>query len=323
MINVNSQYSCFLACLAFHVLKRKPHGNQEVAESDFITSLNFIGTGIYPPYQKHIGIYQIKKLLIANKKLLGDIQINIFGLFSTENQEIYAYETGIGKRESDNILNLLSIPVQKNEVLKKKKKVKTQQHLVVISDLNAFMTQKTGKNYNQTKRKLCLKCLNFFKNDFTLKKHKLSCSNPRGQVEVMPKEGEQIEFNSWHKKFPSNVVGFLDFETVQIDDPENPEIKTLKAYQYSLVFVDKLNNLLFEKREFSEEGKAGDMCLDTLLEIENQLFSHARRTKEMKMTESDRIKAKKAKICHICEEEFEEGEEKFRDHCHYSSKFLG
>ena len=119
---MNSQYSCFLACLAFHVLERKPHGNQEVAESDFITSLNFIGTGIYPPYQKPIGIHQIKKLLKANKKLLGEIQINIFGLFSTENQEIYAYETGIGKRESDNILNLLSIPVQKNEVLKKRKK---------------------------------------------------------------------------------------------------------------------------------------------------------------------------------------------------------
>ena len=46
LIDVNSQYSCFLACLAFHVLKRKPHGNQEVAESDFINSLNFIGTGI-------------------------------------------------------------------------------------------------------------------------------------------------------------------------------------------------------------------------------------------------------------------------------------
>ena len=44
-----------------------------------------------------------------------------------------------------------------------------------------------------------------------------------------------------------------------------PEIKTLLAYQYSLVFVDKFNNLLFEKRGFSKEGKAGEMCLDTLL----------------------------------------------------------
>ena len=323
LINVDSQYNCFLACLAFHVMQRKPHGDTEVTESDFINQLDFTDTGIYPPYQKPVGINQIKKLLKANKKLVGDLQVNIFGLYSIENQEIYAYETGLGKRQSDNILNLLSIPVHKNDVLKKKKKVETQQHLVVISNLNAFMSQKTGKNYNQTKRKLCLKCLNFFKNDFTLKKHKLSCSNPRGQVETMPEQGEIIEFNSWHKKFPSEVVGFLDFETVQVDDPENPEIKTLKAYQYSLVFVDKLNNLLFEKREFSEQGKAGDMCLDTLLGIENQLLSHARRTKEMKMTQSDWIKSKNAKTCHICEHDFQKGEEKVRDHCHYSSKFLG
>ena len=339
LTNVDSQYSCFLACLGLHFL-RKEHPDEnfqnkpiidamEVASEnhpsfdDFVNSLDFTDTGIHPPYQRPIGINQIKRLLKVNKKLLGDLQLNIFGLYSIENQEIYAYETGIGKRETDNVLNLLSIPVQKNEVLKRKKKVKTQQHLVVINDLNAFMSQKTGKNYNQTKRKLCLKCFNFFKNGSTLKKHKLFCNNPRGQVESMPEEGEQIEFSSWHKKFQSDVVGFLDFETVQVDDAENPEIKTLKAYQYTLVFVDKLNNLLFEKREFSDEGKAGDMLLDTLLEIESQLFSHARRSKEMKMTQSDRIKSKKAKTCHICEQDFLEGEEKIRDHCHYTSKFLG
>ena len=186
------------------------------------------------------------------------------------------------------------------------------------------MAQKTGeKGCNRTRRKLCLQCFNFFKNDFTLKKHKLSCNNPRGQAETMPEEGDEIEFNGWNKKFQSDVVGFLDFETVQVDDPENPEIKILKAYQYSLVFVDKLNNLLFKKRGFSKEGKAGEMCLDTLLKIENQLFSHARRTKEMKMSKRDATKAKRAKTCHICEKGFLEDEKKVQDHCHYTSKFLG
>ena len=322
LTNVDSKLSCFLACLIFHEMRRNPIGNMEMVESDFTNRLDFTGTGIYAPYQKPIGINQIKRLFKVNKKLLGDLQVNIFGLFSIEKQEIYAYETGIGKRETDNVLNLLSIPVHKNCMLKEKKKVKTQQHLVVINDLNAFLTQKTGKrSYNR--RKLCLKCLNYFKNDFNLKKHKLSCNNPRGQVETMPEEGEKIKFNSWHKKSPSDVVGFLDFETVQINDEENPEVKTLKAYQYSLVFVDKHDNLLFEKREFSEEGKAGDMCLETLLKIEKQLFSHARRSKEMKMTKSDWIESKKAKTCHICEQDFQEGEEKVRDHDHYSSKFLG
>ena len=322
LTNVDSKLSCFLACLIFHEMRRNPIGNMEMVESDFTNRLDFTGTGIYAPYQKPIGINQIKRLFKVNKKLLGDLQVNIFGLYSIEKQEIYAYETGIGKRETDNVLNLLSIPVHKNYMLKEKKKVKTQQHLVVINDLNAFLTQKTGKrSYNR--RKLCLKCLNYFKNDFNLKKHKLSCNNPRGQVETMPEEGEKIKFNSWHKKSPSDVVGFLDFETVQINDEENPEVKTLKAYQYSLVFVDKHDNLLFEKREFSEEGKAGDMCLETLLKIEKQLFSHARRSEEMKMTQSDWIESKKAKKCHICEQDFQEGEEKVRDHDHYSSKFLG
>ena len=333
LFNVDSDYNCFLSCLGHHVGKltfTEPDAMEVEVDSenhfrfdDFLNSLDFTGTGINPPYQEPIGINQIKRLLKANKKLLGDLQVNIFGLYSIEKQEIYAYETGIGKRETDNVLNLLSIPVHKNYLLKEKKKVKTQQHLVVINDLNAFMTQKTGKGSNRTRRKLCLKCFNYFKNDFNLKKHKLSCNNPRGQVETMPEEGEKIKFNSWHKKSPSEVVGFLDFETVQVNDEENPEVKTLKAYQYSLVFVDKFDNLLFEKREFSEEGKAGDMCLETLLQIEQRLFSHARRSKEMKMTKSDWIESRKAKTCHICEQDFYEGEEKVRDHCHYSSKFLG
>jgi hypothetical protein len=330
LINVqNSKYNCFLTCLAFHCLKNQKIYSSDASENegyydDFINSLNFTNTGIYPPYQKPVGINQMKKLLKANKKLLENLQINIFGLLSTKNQEIYACETGMGKRESDNILNLLSIPLQNIEGLEKGEKVKTQQHLVVISDLDTFMAQKTGrKGGNRTRRKLCLKCFNFFKNDFNLKKHKLSCNNPQGQAETMPEKGEQIEFDGWNKKFQSNVTGFLDFETVQIDDPKNPEIKTLKAYQYSLLFVDKFNDILFEKREFSKEGKAGEMCLDTLLEIEDQLFSHARRTKKMRMSESDMIKAKRAKTCHICEKEFQEDEKKVRDHCHYSSKFLG
>ena len=340
LTNVDSNYNCFLACLGTHLGRKDTQNGKdpfttpiidgmEVASenylyfNDFVKSLDYTGTGIYPPYQKPIGIDQMKRLLKVNKKLLGDLQLNIFGVYSIEKQEIYAYETGIGKRETDNVLNLLSIPVYKNYVLNEKKKVKTEQHLVIINDLNAFMTQKTGKGSNRTRRKLCLKCLNYFKNDFNLKKHKLFCNNPRGQVETMPEEGEKIKFNSWHKKSPSDVVGFLDFETVQINDEENPEVKTLRAYQYSLVFVDKFDNLIFEKREFSEEGKAGDLCLETLLKIEKQLLTHARRSKEMKMTTSDWIESKKAKTCHICEQDFQEGEEKVRDHDHYSSKFLG
>ena len=119
------------------------------------------------------------------------------------------------------------------------------------------------------------------------------------------------------------LFSYFDFETVQIDDSKTTDVKTLKAYQYSLIFVDKFNKLLFEERKFCPQGRAGEKCLDTLLNIENKPFSHARRIKTMKMSKKDREVAKIAKKCHICEENFEENERRFRDHCHYSSRFLG
>ena len=44
----------------------------------------------------------------------------------------------------------------------------------------------------------------------------------------MPDAGDEIEFKNWNNKFQSDVTGFLDFETVQVDDPENLELKILK-----------------------------------------------------------------------------------------------
>ena len=189
LVNVqNSKYNCFLTCLAFHWLQNKYPNNpmndaseKEMFYDSFVSSLDFTNTGIYKPYKKPVGIKQMKKLLKLNKELLGNLQVNIFGLLSMDTQKIYAYEIGMGKRESENVLNLLSIPLENVNATKECGKAKTQQHLVVIKDLNTFMYQKTGaKGKNRTRRRLCMKCLTFFKDDNFLRRHKLACNNPRG-----------------------------------------------------------------------------------------------------------------------------------------------
>ena len=185
----NSKYNCFLTCLAFHWFQRKyPGVSMEDASKNesnydyFMNFLDFTNSGIYPPYKKSVGIMQMKNLLKSNRKLLENLQINIFGLISMDTQKIYAFETGMGKKESENILNLLAIPLQNTNDLEEENKAKTQQHLVIINDINMFMMQKTGiqgKN-NYTRRKLCMKCFNFFKDDAHLKRHAISCKNPKG-----------------------------------------------------------------------------------------------------------------------------------------------
>ena len=109
----------------------------------------------------------------------------------------------------------------------------------------------------------------------------------------------------------------MDFETLQIEDSENPESKKLLAYQYALVFVDKDNKILIEKRELAPNLNAGELCLDYLLEIEDQLFNHARRSKEMVLTTEDRKVIRKSTHCHICEVEFQAEDKRAYDHCHY------
>lgn len=105
---INSSYNCFLNCLAFHYLKKekskiKTQNLKDVSKhhelyKDFIERLDFANTGIFPPYNKPIGIKKMKKLLKQNKKILGNLQINIFGLLDAE---IYSYEIGIGNKKSE------------------------------------------------------------------------------------------------------------------------------------------------------------------------------------------------------------------------------
>ena len=90
----------------------------------------------------------------------------------------------------------------------------------------------------------------FFSNKELLKKHQQLCNNPRGQAEFYPEPGQKVTFTHWNRKFENEVCGFLDFETVQVDNPENPDIKNLRAYQYGLIFVDKENQIIFEERKF-------------------------------------------------------------------------
>ena len=81
-----------------------------------------------------------------------------------------------------------------------KKNKRTQQHLVYIKNLDQFMRKRTGvKHMNSQKRELCLKCLNFFKNEELLKRHKLTCYNPRGQAEFYPEPGQQVQFKNWNR----------------------------------------------------------------------------------------------------------------------------
>ena len=103
LINIrNSDYNCFLNCLAYHYLRKEnPHlkktlkdvSQNNVLYKKFIEGLDYTETGIFRPYNKPVGIKKMKKLLKQNKKILGNVQINIFGILDSK---VYSFEIGIG-----------------------------------------------------------------------------------------------------------------------------------------------------------------------------------------------------------------------------------
>ena len=111
LVNIkNSDYNCFLNCLAFHYLKKEYPGIKKTLSDvsqhrtlyhKFIEGLNFKETSIFKPYNKSIGIKKMKMLLKQNKKMLGNVQVNIFGLLDSK---IYSFEIGMGSKKSE--LNL-------------------------------------------------------------------------------------------------------------------------------------------------------------------------------------------------------------------------
>ena len=134
---------------------------------------------------------------------------------------------------ADNVLNLLAIPLQRMDGAESD----TQEHLVVIENINKFLEQRLGdKNSNRSQRKLCIKCLNFFKTLESLDQYEFVCQNRHGQIKIPLEKSESISFTKWNNKFEDSVVGFLDLETIQIQDRDNPEIKRMKAYSYFLIF---------------------------------------------------------------------------------------
>ena len=82
----------------------------------------------------------------------------------------------------------------------------------------------------------------------------------------------------------------------------------------SFFLVNKNLEIVHEERKWSNEGLAGDLALESLLNIEEKLFDYAKRKKPMVISQKDRSIIRNADRCHICEVQFQKNEKRCRDH---------
>ena len=83
-----------------------------------------------------------------------------------------------------------------------------QSHYVYIKDFNTFMFHKTK---NKNKKWFCKSCLQCFRSENVLMKHKEDCLSINGQQSVNLEEGI-IKFENYFKQLPVPFKIYADFE---------------------------------------------------------------------------------------------------------------
>jgi len=211
-------------------------------------------------------------------------------------------------------------------------------HYCWVKDMSKLVASQINKH--KSKRHFCLRCLNSFQSEKSLKKHVEYCSENEAVKIVMPQIYEDgslphIQFENFNRKMRVPFVVYADFEcfTENIETSSSDEAKSFtKKYQkhkpsgflYLIkcfddnIYPPMLRNYTADSPDEDVSRKFMDFLERDIEEIYNNFH---RFPMKVQMTQSDEIDFKNASNCHICDGEL--GEDKVLDHCHITGKYRG
>ena len=314
IINVKNENDneCFKWAVTSAVFPAKEHG-ERLSKQMKKDSEKFDWAGIEFP----VSLKQID-----NFENLNNYAINVFGY------EKVVYPLRISKKNQQ-VINLLLIANEETN------------HFCWIKNMSRLIYGDVSKHHG--KRYFCYRCLNSFRSEKSLEKHKEYCQNNEAVKIEMPMikddEGkflgpEYIYFKNHYKKQRVPFVVYADFEcfTEKIDTCQPEEGKSFtnqyqkhspSGFSYLIkAFDDELLSpkLVHYTAKFPDED-IPQLFIESLEKDIKEIYNRFKKPKKMVMTREDRMTYKKATHCHICEEEIKDI--KVRDHCHLTGKFRG
>ena len=318
VINVKNENDneCFKWAVTSAVFPAKEHG-ERLSKQMREDSEKFDWSGIEFP----VSLKQIDKFEKQN-----NYAINVFGY------ERVVYPLRISKKK-DQVINLLLIANEETN------------HFCWIKNMSRLLS--SGINNHQHKRYFCYRCLNSFKSEKSLDKHKEYCHNNEAvKIEMPIREDDEgntfpvyIKFNHFHKKMRVPFVVYADFGcfTEKIDTCQPEEGKSFtnqyqkhspSGFSYLIKCFDD-DILAPHLRHYTAESPDDNiprLFIESLESDIKEIYNKFKKPKKMVMTREDRMTYKKATHCHICEEEIDKDKDKdkkVRDHCHLTGKFRG
>ena len=208
-----------------------------------------------------------------------------------------------------------------------------ENHIILLQkNFHRLMrSQITGTNNG--KLFICKRCFCHFTKEELLDKHIEYCLNNKIAVAKMPKENTFLHFKNYDRQLPVPFVVYADFEcfTKPLSSC-SPNPKDSYNYNYQLhepsgfcfyvkeIVDKKIKPIIYTKT--SEDENIAKIFVEKIKEVTKGIYNDFYlRPKPLRLNRAEQKSFEEATICHICSREL--GEDKVRDHCHFTGKYRG
>ena len=297
----NKDEKCFLWCV-LRALNLKNINNENI-DRDLRDKVNTLDMGDikYP-----VSIKDINKF----ESLNSNISIHVFEY--NENDKIYPLRIS---KNADRLHNIDLLYISNGE----------KTHYCLIKFFNKLVSSQVSKHKERVFT--CRRCLNPFPKEESLKAHMEYCNTSECIKTNMPEKGSKITLKNHWKSEKVPFIIYADMESIlkPIEKCDSdPEKKYTQKYQkheavsFSYYIKSSYNDNTFEPRSYR-----GVDAMEKFVEwLEKDVKTLANiPNAEMIFGEEEARRFNKSTKCWICKDEL--GEDKVRDHCHYTGKYRG
>ena len=200
-------------------------------------------------------------------------------------------------------------------------------HYVFIKNYDKLMFSQTNKK--KVKKFHCKNCLHGFGSEDLLNKHNENgCMAVEGQQIKMATEDDKMYFKNHYKKLKAPFVIYADFEclTTHHEKPKNKNTKT-DCYQHHRpcgFMINVVNSIDGSSEPFLYRGEdCMDVFTNKMIEVKDKIMNKMKENKPMIFNNNNQIDFNNATKCFICGKDFQQGDVKVRDHCHFTGRYRG
>ena len=267
-------------------------------------------------------------------------QVDLKQIDKFENQNLSISVNVFGYENSTYPLRISEIQGRKNEIDLLLISYGEKQHYCLIKNLSGLIFGQVSKHVQVY---ICRRCINPFKTEDSLNKHKECCSTNDAVKIEMSEEGSTLYFKHFFKQMRVPFVVYTDFEsfTQKLDTSQPCDLRSYTNqcqkhtpsgfcyYIKSLSDEVYMQDLVMYTKQYDDEDIA-QTFVEMLEKDITWIYNNYSKAK-MIITPEERMKFKKATKCRICradlvkDKDHEDYNKKrpVRDHCHFTGKYRG